>query len=57
MPYLTTSQEYLEQSALLLEAYPDSVSPSPMPASNPNSTIPTHSHTPSRYITPNQNAD
>ncbi|KAJ5678025.1 signal recognition particle 9 kDa protein-domain-containing protein [Penicillium maclennaniae] len=24
MPYLTTSQEYLEQSALLLEAYPDS---------------------------------
>lgn len=33
MPYLLTSQAFLEQSALLLEAYPETVRSTPNPPS------------------------
>lgn len=41
MPYLPTSQAYLEQSAQLLQAYPDTVShPNLPPTPNPSSNLP-----------------
>ncbi|WEW61098.1 hypothetical protein PRK78_006587 [Emydomyces testavorans] len=52
MPYLTTSQDFLKQSSLLLEAYPHTVRSDPLPSLKITTNLPLQTRITTKYSYP-----